>query len=630
MTFLAFVLGHAVAALLLFALSYIPGRRLTRSVAYASIWEELGIATALGMGINGFLVFALGLAGRLSPLPLLVTLLIPQLLSYREWRLAGRQVAELRRQRPASTRRKLLWGCLLLWPLGLPSLYPPTDWDATMYHLTLDKIFIQRHALVYAPLIRAAVFPQLNEMLFIPMLLFYDDVAAHMVQFVAMLMLAVTLYAWGLRTFSERAGTWAALLWLSNPLVVLLGGCAYIDVGCTYFVCTGTLAFFNGWSSKNRAWLVLAGVLFGFAASSKFTSLFLLATFGMVTLTAILRERRYSYAVLFMAPAVLIAAPWYLRSWLYTGNPVWPFFFRLFPNKLWSEADLTELHRIIGNYGTPKTLTNLLRLPWDLIVQHETFLPGEPLSVCYVFVLPSLLLFLSSNGYARRLMAIVGAYLVFWFWNSQQVRYLLVVLPLFTLAGAASLDNLFLRWPVLQKWAGRRWLHVALCMCLLLPAWTFVLRKVRFQRFVPVTREQREAYLAAMLPTYPIYAFLNQQRGQNYAVYAFGEERMTYFADGQFMGDQFGAARWQDVIEAAGSGKRLYDHLMGLGATHLLFGEARPLRLPDDDFFRSHFKRIYQQPGRGTLYELVTPVSMGAPRVRPAQTLSSLSGGIQM
>src|SRR5262249_6935808 len=59
------------------------------------------------------------------------------------------------------------------------ALYPPTAFDATLYHLPFARAFVESGGVPYLLDRRVPVFPQVNEILFAAVMLFRPDVAAH-------------------------------------------------------------------------------------------------------------------------------------------------------------------------------------------------------------------------------------------------------------------------------------------------------------------------------------------------------------------------------------------------------------------------------------------------------------------
>ncbi len=213
------------------------------------------------------------------------------------------------------------------------------------------------------------------------MLILSDDVAAQLVQFLMMGLVALGLYAWGQRLFNPRVGFWAAALWLSSPLVLWAGSSAYIDIGFACFIFFGVYAFSNWMDTDETHWLVMSAAFLGFAAAAKYSALFFLALFGFIIVLKEIKKRRFRQIALFTLIVALIAGPWYLRSYYYTGNPVFPFFPHIFGYGFLSGQDVHEIIKDTTTaYGRDKTLTNFLLLPWNLAFNQQKFVMEAPFS----------------------------------------------------------------------------------------------------------------------------------------------------------------------------------------------------------------------------------------------------------
>ncbi|MGB9661866.1 MAG: ArnT family glycosyltransferase [Moorellaceae bacterium] len=602
---IGFVLLHYMVIIGLGFISYLLGRELLMKVRFASIWEEIVFSTSLGLGCIGYLVLSLGILGMLNGSNLLFIFLILAAVSvfyspirtFWLYKLAA-ILKRVRMFRKSSVRYLIFIfiSVIVLLPIMLMPLYPPITWDSIMYHLAAAKIYVQEHHIKLTPYLRFPVFPRLNEMLFTLMLSIMDDIAAQLVQFLMMVLVAGALYSWGCRMFSSKTGLWAAALWLGNPLVLWLGSSAYIDIGLTLFVTLTVYSFWNWLYSKEWLWLILAGVFVGFAAGSKYSALVFIALLGIIVFYISIRERRYLAPWVFITIATAIAAPWYLRNFYYTGNPVFPFFSTLFGyNYLYSSEDLKLLlYDLQHARGIGRSFTALLTLPWHLAFNQDAFIMEAPLSQTYFFAIPILLVFSIFSTKIRGMLALVLAYLLFWFLSAQIVRYLVPVLPLLSLLTATVVERFLLWLPLLRRWSGHAVITGIIAILLVLPGWLYATHKVLEQGPVPVTQDQRDIYLARHLLSYPAYKFLNDLKGRNYTLYALYDENMAYFADGQFMGDWFGPARYSRIATKLGDSQGLYEELKTLGANYFLINKQRgKVELPDDGFFQSHFKLIY-------------------------------------
>jgi len=100
---------------------------------------------------------------------------------------------------------------------------------------------------------------------------------------------------------------------------------------------------------------------------------------------------------------------------------------------------------------------------------------------------------------------------------------------------------------------------------------------------------------------------LNQHRGRNYVLYALLNEQMTYFADGEFIGEWFGPGRYSPILQKLSAPKDLYSQLKRMGATFFLIDEQeirdshgwvdpKFLSFMSDPFFQTHFRIVLARP----------------------------------
>ena len=206
---------------------------------------------------------------------------------------------------------------------------------------------------------------------------------------------------------------------------------------------------------------------------------------------------------------------------------------------------------------------------------------------------------------ARASSAIVISALLAWFYTAQDTRYLLPILPVGSVLLAGWLDHALGRLP-------RDWRRLAvpladalLCTSVALLGVVYARARVERYGYPPATAEARHAYLADQLPAYDAIRWLNEHAG-SYRAYQLYEEGVTYFFDGEVMGDWFGPGRYADITGAAISGQSLSAKLKSLAATHLVVSDRHEFQLPDDSVSRASFHLVYGARGV-TVYELRDP-----------------------
>src|ERR1700690_1290221 len=75
-------------------------------------------------------------------------------------------------------------------------LGPETSFDALWYHLTLPKLYILRHGIFHIPgnLLFYSDMPKLTEMLYIPLLLFGNELGAKLIHFIFGALTLIVIY----------------------------------------------------------------------------------------------------------------------------------------------------------------------------------------------------------------------------------------------------------------------------------------------------------------------------------------------------------------------------------------------------------------------------------------------------
>jgi hypothetical protein len=168
-------------------------------------------------------------------------------------------------------------------------------------------------------------------------------------------------------------------------------------------------------------WLALAGILVGLAMGLKYTSAVGALSLGLL----IIWWRRGRWAaglralLLFAALALAVAAPWYLKNWAFTGNPVYPF---LFGGRHWDDfraaayaesgtgiafnpatcrpaaGPLFGQHAANCRFDPAYLAGRLIALPYDLTLELPDASRDGPSGPLYLIFLPLLLFY----GLVRR------------------------------------------------------------------------------------------------------------------------------------------------------------------------------------------------------------------------------------
>jgi len=348
-----------------------------------ALTEVVVFGTGLGLGALGLLALGLGLVGLFRPVVAYgVTLALSVIVAPDLWQF----LRQLRAWRPTNLPNRLT--TLYLSAIGvfalLLALLPPTDWDGLFYHLTGPKIYLQAGRIVGDFDVPHFNFPSLMEMLFVWAMLLRGDIAAKLLHTGFGLLLAGLVYIVARRLLGQKVAWPAVLILASMPMLGTLSTWAYNDLALAFYQLASLYAVINYQLSitneqnsgiqnpkskiQNRNWLILSGLFAGLAMGLKYTSfitplvvVLLIVWFGFQQRQA--KETLLNLTI-FSLVALLIALPWYLKNWAFTGNPVYPFLSSVFGGQYW-DTFRADWYASAGT-GIGWRPGTLLALPWLL------------------------------------------------------------------------------------------------------------------------------------------------------------------------------------------------------------------------------------------------------------------------
>ncbi|MBN1641973.1 MAG: glycosyltransferase family 39 protein [Anaerolineae bacterium] len=348
----------------------------------------------IGMGAIAVGVLILGVLGWVTRWTVVGWLSLVTLLSLRGVVAVARELAGLRSHAaPPRGLRAYLLAMLAL--TALLALAPPLDWDGLFYHLTMPRLWLAQGRI--APVTDAPhqYYPGMMEMLYLSAMAVKGDVAAKLLHFACLPLLTGTVYLIAERSV-RRGGGWRAVAVLSSlPMVFVLGGWAYNDLALAYCQLAALGALLNWVEDRTSRWLLLSGAFCGLSLGLKYTAFVCALSIGLLVCWALWRARaRWRAWVGALGglglSAAAFAAPWYLRNLIMTGNPVYPFAYRLFDGAGWDAWRAAWYARAGSGLGWD--LSALLRLPWTLTLglRDMNFYDGR-VGPVYLLALPFLI-----------------------------------------------------------------------------------------------------------------------------------------------------------------------------------------------------------------------------------------------
>lgn len=298
----------------------------------------------------------------------------------------------------------------------LGALSPELSFDALWYHLTLPKLYIEKNAIEFISggLLYYSAMPKLIEMVYIPALLFGNEISAKLIHFSFGILTLVALYKLSRIVLPQKWSLLVILLFYSNLVVAWESTTAYIDLGRTFYevMAVWTLVLF--YKEKKRKWLVLSASMIGFAITAKLLALASLVIFILLLLfsqknilfelvenlsTTLRFARRITKkqnlkltdfikeASLFTIISLIVPLPWLVFSYISTGNPIYPFFTDIYPvvasaNLLHPLTFVNDFIKIFLFSDDPLSPIYLIALP-VIFVQFTFFTKETKLLVFY-------------------------------------------------------------------------------------------------------------------------------------------------------------------------------------------------------------------------------------------------------
>ena len=518
------------------------------------------------------------------------------------WLAAGVALAGWAGRREFSRRRwndwKASWrgegaAALLLPPgLWLLALASPPPWyrDSLVYHLALPRLFAHHGGYTWPDDNVFAAFPLGWES---ALSLLYALGAGPDPEpaFNPRLAGAWTLLAAGLATYAlaRAVGARPALSAAGAGLLLLLpsaaefGASAYVENALLLGACLSLWWTLRARDGQLPWWG--SAVAAGLTAWLKYPALALLVFLAAAApaLECVRRGRReprqwLGLALRWGSLAALVASPFYLRNWLWRGNPVFPTGYALFGGEGWDAWRAWAYRETLANYGHGREPLDLLLLPWRLFTQRSFDGGFEgSLGPLLGLALP-LAAWTLWRGTGDARLRRHGPWLLAWslwialFWTAtvQQARFYLIAAPAALALGGAALSSL----PALTGATRRRVAAAGLVAAQL--AWSAAPLAELWRRQATgdwlAGRLDRDRFLARMLPeTWPVWRDLPASVPPDGRVWLVWMRGYTYYLTRPYRLDSvFEAWRLEALLDEHAEPAALGAALERDGISHLL------------------------------------------------------------
>ena len=476
--------------------------------------EEISLSAGIGLGCLIFLLFLSGLLGLYDPWSLAAVLGICVLGFHREIRKLPASLLGLMRSWASTPELKQPWMAVLVVFGGIflvcsmmVTLAPSLTHDTLMSHLPAVRFYAAEQELKPLPFSSYSYYPQGFEVLMTLGYVFGGQSAAQMVSPLFFGLTVLLVFAVARECGIARAPAVAGvILGASVPFLHWTGSVSKNDMAMAFFILAALHCYLRGRQSPGSHWLRLSVFFLATSFAIKHVALFGAAALGLLYLHALWRRPRWFRKGLILASIfVVFGLCWQVRTFVLTGNPVYPARLQAAVEPLRPNAVRPPQWRRIPH----------IRIPWVVHFEGSDAFESpsnNPMGVFLVLFAPLWILLRRKPRLASESACLIfsGLYFLYWGMVWPVVRYAIAPIMIIFLLTTARVWALLRESPTAIKGLVEACLGYNLLFGLLV---TMILEINGPQLRLFGGRIDAEQYLHETLLTYPPLAYLQSHAG---------------------------------------------------------------------------------------------------------------------
>jgi 4-amino-4-deoxy-L-arabinose transferase-like glycosyltransferase len=566
----------------------------------------------------------------------------------------------------SSSAFRLLAGtalALVVLAVSLLAGVPPVDRDALTHHLAVPKLYLQHGGIYEIPAVPFSYYPMNLDMLYLAALYIGNDILPKYIHFVFALLTCVLLFRYLQEKLRSAAyGLLGCILFLSLPVVVKLSISVYVDLGLIFFSTAALLQLFRWAESGFRIrHLLLAGIWTGLCLGTKYNGILSAFLLGLVVLILSQRApagpcgaespppakgqgrrclRAMGRVLLFCAAALVVYAPWMMRNFVWTGNPVYPLAAGVFVS---GAARTPETQRSVDGGGSDispgentepglnhfavravvfgENLPDILLIPVRIFFQgvddDPQYFDGRLNPYLLLFPIAALVLARRNRRPSELVLhqRLMGGFallylLLSFLLTDMRVRYVGPILPPLVLLAVYGIHDLISLFQSSSTGILRRLGPAVLSGALiLLLEMNGAYMQDLFGRVEPfgylAGKVSRDEYIQKHRPEYDTIAYVNRNLPSNARVLCLFTGNRIYYSDREMVCD---SELFRAAILSKSSADAVAEHFRRKKISHLLLNGDIFRQWADSQFdetgralllslFQGHLNRIYQSHG---------------------------------
>jgi hypothetical protein len=496
-----------------------------------------------------------------------------------------------------------------------------------VYHLVIPKTYIENGGFDRIDYLLFFDMPHNINLLYGFSLMGRSAESSHLISFAFGILTATALISFCRKFYSEISGWFAALIFITTPVVMLETNAALVDVAMAFFFCVCVYAVFLWWENARIGFLVLAAIIMGIIVGCKYQGIYCFGALLIVLLAVPPRDcahfssKHIISTIVFIVVTTLLIIPWLIKNLVFTGNPVYPNLYGLFGGKDWLPQISDQLNFWLQSIGMGRSAKDFLLLPWRLTVRATHYYSrfSGIITPFYFFTLPLIFFVSQKTRITFRLLLICLIYIVLWFLGSQQMRFLIPMLAILAIINGHILAQLFNKGKIINTAA-------------------FLAIVFLIVGFVSISADLSDVYLSGSyvsqafgtgdrdefltnvrsIKVHPVIKFVNKSLPENSVILMIFENR-GYYLEREYIADgAYEASRILLWFNVNMSPQETLSILNTRGITHILVNETYakdypgtvigrfyPKYLEGFENFRKNYLREIKRADSVVLYEII-------------------------
>lgn len=568
-----------------------------------SILERFSLNAGIGFVILTFSAFILSVFHLFYPSFIIAALLLITLLFIKKFYLIFKLVInEIYQSLKSLPKIYLVFPFIIFIELINPfllTLMPPIALDSIVYHLEIPKLYLQNHGFILLKYNLYANMPLNINMLYMICLAIGNENLPAMLHFAIGILVIIAQFGFTKRLFSTKTAIISIVLLVLSPTLIQEFGMAYVDLGMILFFMLFIISILQWYETQQNSWLIISGVFAGYIVGIKYTGGNYLPVVCILLFLKNIFEKKIPVLtfikknLLLSIIASALFLPWLVKTYYYTGNPINPLLYNIFGSTDFNQRTLEQLlswHKSLGMGRSPlHYLTGL----WNV------FFNGNILYTNFAGILSPLILisfliaiFIKPYSKTKIELSVFSICLFYvWFCGSQQIRFLLPVIPFFCIVGGegfVNLENIFKKY--------KTNIRIGILFIVLL---FFILslnqQKVDWEQYISknylLADETKEQYLSRLFAPYKAYKKIEEITNKDEKILLLFENE-TYYLNRPYLSDSvYESSFYIDIAEQSQEPAKFKEAIKKMNIKYIIlnktFKEIIKNRIIDNSIFKN-------------------------------------------